>query len=138
MHDVKFVHQNYEVRNAVVGTDSKSGVSSREYFNEVSTDAAYSINNTTKLHSIQASDIEEKASNITSRAIKVQDVQAGQGYTLSVGQGTAKGAAPHFFMAGGLGAAVSQQVLQVGLSSIGGGGILGLSLIHISEPTRRS
>ena len=125
MHDVKFVHQNYEVRNAVVGTDSKSGVSSREYFNEVSTDAAYSISNTTKLHSIQASDIEEKASNITSRAIKVQDVQAGQGYTLSVGQGTAKGEAPHFFMAGGLGAKVSQQVLQIGLSSIGGGGILG-------------
>lgn len=125
MHDVKFVHQNYEVRNAVVGTDSKSGVSSREYFNEVSTDAAYSISNTTKLHSIQASDIEEKASNITSRAIKVQDVQAGQGYTLSVGQGTAKGAAPHFFMAGGLGAAVSQQVLQIGLSNKGGGGKLG-------------
>jgi hypothetical protein len=109
MQDVKFVHHNYQVRNAVVGTDSKSGVSNRLYFNEVSTDAAHSISSTTKLHSIQASDIEEKGGNITSRAVSRQDVQAGEGYTLSVGQGTAKGQAPHFFMAGGIGASVAQK-----------------------------
>lgn len=122
MQDVKFVHHNYEVRNTVVGTDSKSGVSNRTYFNEVTTDAAHSISSTTKLHTIQASDIEEKGDNITSRAIGRQDVQAGEGYTLSVGQGTAKGAAPHFFMAGGLGASVAQKALQIGLSKVGGGG----------------
>jgi hypothetical protein len=126
MHDVKFVHQNYQVRNAVVGTDSKSGVSNREYFNEISADAAHSISSTTKLHSINASDIEEKASNITSRALEKQDVQAGEGYTLSVGQGTAKGPAPSFFMAGGVGAVVAQKALQIGLSKVsGGGGLLG-------------
>lgn len=121
MQDVKFVHHNYQVRNAVVGTDSKSGVSNRTYFNEVSTDAAHSISSTTKLHSIQASDIEEKADSITSRAIERQDVQAGEAYTLSVGQGTAKGSTPHFFMAGGIGAAVAQKALKIGLSKVGGG-----------------
>lgn len=125
MQDVKYVHHNYQVRNAVVGTDSKSGVSNRTYFNEVSTDAAHSISSTTKLHSIQASDIEEKADSITSRAIGRQDVQAGEGYTLSVGQGTAKGAPPHFFMAGGIGAAVAQKALRIGISKVGGGGSLG-------------
>lgn len=133
MHDVKYVHQNYEVRNAVVGTDSKSGVSHRQYFNEVSTDAAHSISTTTKLHSIQASDIEQKGGNITSRAIGRQDVQAGEGYTLSVGQGTAKGAAPHFFMAGGIGATVAQKALQIGISKLGGGG--GLLGNIVGNPT---
>jgi hypothetical protein len=122
MQDVKFVHNNYQVRNSVVGTDSKSGVSSRQYFNEISSDASHSISATTKLHSIDASDIEEKASNITSRAVQTQDVQAGEGYTLTVGQGTAKGPAPHFFMAGGIGAIAAQKALQIGLSKVGGGG----------------
>ncbi|WOL31310.1 hypothetical protein [Microcoleus phage My-WqHQDG] len=135
MHDVKFVHQNYEVRNAVVGTDSKSGVSNREYFNEISADAAHSISSTTKLHSINASDIEEKASNITSRALGRQDVQAGEGYTLSVGQGTAKGPAPAFFMAGGVGAIVAQKALQIGLSQVGGGAARGVLGGLVGNPT---
>jgi hypothetical protein len=134
MQDVKYVHHNYQVRNAVVGTDSKSGVSNRTYFNEVSTDAAHSISSTTKLHSIQASDIEEKGDNITSRAIGRQDVQAGEGYTLSVGQGTAKGAAPHFFMAGGVGATVAQKALRIGISKLGGGGLGSLGNI-VGNPT---
>jgi len=137
--NVKFVHHNYEIRNTLVGTDSKSGISNRTYFNEVSTDAAYKVSTTTKLHTIQASDIEEKGTNITSRAIETQTLASGTGITFTAGQGTAKGEAPSFFMAGigaSLGASLGQKIIGIGLSKIGGGsGLLGALGGLVGNPT---